>query len=86
MKKARKYLNAGDFEESDYHISLALRTYDKAMYSSSRIWRFSNVYAAPIWLYLVGFLIAVLVFYMFQADNMVMSIDNIELNAFYAAT
>ena len=87
MKKARKYLNAGDLEESDYHTSLALRAYDKAMYNSSRIWRFSNIYAAPIWIYLVGFLGAVLAFYMLQTDQKILDINkSIAQDALYAAT
>lgn len=45
LKKARKCLDAGDLEESDYHPSFDLRAYDKAMYNSSRVWRFSNIYA-----------------------------------------
>jgi hypothetical protein len=68
LKEARTTLYDGDLSQSDYHASKALRCYDKALYSSSRLWRFSNVYAGPIWIYLIGFLIAVLVFYWVQLD------------------
>jgi membrane protein involved in colicin uptake len=63
LKVAREKLYAGDLVDSEYYTSLALRLYDKALYSTSRIWRFSNVHAGPMWIYLVGFLVAVLAFY-----------------------
>jgi hypothetical protein len=68
LREARTTLYNGDLSQSDYLASKALRSYDKALYSSSRLWRFSNVYAGPIWIYLIGFLIAVLVFYWVQLD------------------
>jgi hypothetical protein len=68
LYSARKYLSAGDLEASDYYASLALRSYDKALYLSSWWWRFLNVYAGAIWIYLVGFLVAVLAFYSYQLD------------------
>lgn len=69
LKKAKEYLYKDNFTESDYYTSLALRSYDKALYLASRVWRFSNVYAGPIWLYLIGFLVAVLGFYWYQLDS-----------------
>jgi hypothetical protein len=69
LKKAKEYFYGGDYTESDYYTSLALRSYDKALYLASRAWRFSNVYAGPMWLYLIGFLVAVLGFYWYQLDS-----------------
>lgn len=66
--RARKSLSAGDFEKSDYYASQALRYYNEALYLSSLKWRFLNVYAGHIWIYLVGFLVAVLAFYWYQLD------------------
>jgi hypothetical protein len=59
---ARKSLDNNDLPVSDYYVAQALRAYEKALYAPSRTWRFSNVYAGPMWIYLVGFLISVLVF------------------------
>ena len=87
MRTARRLVNTGNLEDADYHASLALREYNKAMYNSSRAWRFSNMYAAPVWIYLVAFLVAVLAFYMVSADDQVRSFhENIAENALYAAT
>jgi hypothetical protein len=65
---ARKSLDNDDLSASEYYMAQALRAYEKALYAPSRIWRFSNVYAGPMWIYLVGFLISVLVFYWVQLD------------------
>ena len=65
---ARKSLDNDDLPASEYYVAQALRAYEKALYAPSRIWRFSNVYAGPMWIYLVGFLISVLVFYWYQLD------------------
>jgi hypothetical protein len=69
LRQARKCLYADNLEDADYYASLALRCYDKALYIPSRPWRFSNIYAGPIWVYLIGFLIAVLAFYWYQLDT-----------------
>jgi hypothetical protein len=68
LKDARKRLYANELPESDYEASKALRLYNKALYSVSRRWRFANVYGGPMWFYLIGFLVAVLVFYWFHED------------------
>jgi hypothetical protein len=65
---ARKSLDYDDLPASEYYVAQALRAYEKALYAPSRIWRFSNVYAVPMWIYLVGFLISVLAFYWVQLD------------------
>jgi hypothetical protein len=65
---ARKSLDNDDLPASDYYVAQALRAYEKALYAPSRTWRFSNVYAGPMWIYLVGFLVSVLAFYWIQLD------------------
>ena len=87
LKDARKRLYANELPESDYEASKALRLYNKALYSVSRRWRFANVYGGPMWFYLIGFLVAVLVFYWFHEDIQVFSLNvKIQQDALYAAT
>ena len=87
LKDARKRLYANELPESDYEASKALRLYNKALYSVSRKWRFANVYGGPMWFYLIGFLVAVLVFYWFHEDIQVFSLNvKIQQDALYAAT
>ena len=53
----------------------------------SRMWRFSNIYAGHIWLYLIGFLAAVLTFYWIQLDSNVLDLHvRIQEAALHAAT
>jgi hypothetical protein len=82
---ARKSLDNDDLPTSEYYVAQALRAYEKALYAPSRIWRFSNVYAGPMWIYLVGFLISVLAFYAVQLDenflNLHVSIQEAALHA-----
>jgi hypothetical protein len=68
LKDARTKLYNDDLSGSEYFTSKALRSYDQALYTPSRLWRFSNVYAGPMWIYLIGFLGAVLGFYAYQLD------------------
>lgn len=58
LRAAREKLYAGDFVDSEYYTSLALRLYGKALYSTSRIWRFSNMYAGPLWIYFAALLVS----------------------------
>jgi hypothetical protein len=84
IKLARTHLYGDNLTEAEYYTSRALRAYDKALYSSSVTWRLRNVYAFPIWIYLTGFLIAILVFYFVQADKNLQ--PPIESTALYATT
>jgi hypothetical protein len=55
-------------------------------YSSSRIWKFSNMYAGHIWIYLIAFLAAVLASYI-QLDKNVLNLQaTIQDAALHAAT
>jgi hypothetical protein len=87
LRNAREKLYTDDLVDSEYYTSLALRLYDKALYSTSRFWRFSNVYAGPIWIYLVGFLVGVLAFYWYQLDMNVLKLHvTVQEAALHAAT
>jgi hypothetical protein len=87
LKEARKYLYSDDLSDADYYASLALRAYDGALYSSSRVWRFSNMYAGHIWIYLIAFLAAVLAFYWYQLDSDFLNLHvRIQEAALHAAT
>jgi hypothetical protein len=68
LKEARTKLYDDDLSESEYFTSKALRSYDQALYAPSRLWRFSNVYGGAVWIYLIGFLAAVLAFYFYLLD------------------
>jgi hypothetical protein len=84
---ARKSLENDDLPASDYYVAQALRAYEKALYAPSRAWRFSNVYAGPMWIYLVGFLISVLVFYWYQLDENFLNLHvHIQEAALHATT
>ncbi|HEY7079628.1 MAG TPA: hypothetical protein VH500_08005 [Nitrososphaeraceae archaeon] len=61
--------------------------YNRAIYRRSKGWRFWNIYAAPIWIYLIGFLVAVLVFYLIQEDKPILKLNvSIQVAALHAAT
>jgi hypothetical protein len=72
---ARKSLENDDLAASEYYVAQALKAHDKALYTSSRIWRFSNVYAGPMWIYLIGFLLSVLAFYLIQLDTNILGLN-----------
>jgi hypothetical protein len=68
LNESRKSLTSQKYCESEYNLSLALSIYSRALYSASRLWRFSNVYAGPIWIYWVGILFGIFTFYYFSLD------------------
>jgi hypothetical protein len=86
LKKARQTLYEEDFSDAEYFTSLALHSYDKALYGASRLWRFSNMYAGPIWIYLIGFLIGVLSFYIYFIDAYFVNFHGIQQAAIHAVT
>ena len=87
LKDARKCLYGGDIVESESNFSYALKAFDDALYNSSKTWRFSNLYAGNIWIYLVGFLVAVLPFYWIRIDRNALELPvRIQQDALYAAT
>ena len=87
LKNARDCLYSDAHSDTERYTSLALRAYDKSLYSSSTKWRFSNIYAGPMWIYLIGFLISSLIFYCMQLDGTILKLpSHIEATALYATT
>lgn len=87
LKNARDCLYSDSLSDTERYTSLALRAYDKSLYSSSTKWRFSNIYAGTMWMYLIGFLISSFVFYWMQLDGTVLKLpSHIEATALYATT
>jgi len=87
LKDARTRLYDEDLPGAQYSTTKAQRSYDKALYIPSWRWRFSNVYGAPIWIYLIGFLGAVLAFYAYQLDQNFLKLSGgIQVTALHAAT
>ena len=88
LRSARKCLYSGNITEADYVTSLALQKYNDALYSTRRRWRFTNVYAGNIWIYLVAFLTAILAFYFSQMDKSILNDLNVKIqsDALYAAS
>jgi hypothetical protein len=87
LKTARKFLFEGNIADADYDTSLALHEYNNALYSTQKSWRFSNIYAGYIWIYLVAFLVAILAFYWAKVDAEVALFNvKIQNDALYAAS
>lgn len=78
LQEARNFLDQDELEECVKTTSQARRCYLKALYSTSRRWRFFNLYAGHIWIYLISFLSLILAFYVINIDEFIMSgMDNI---------
>lgn len=75
LYKARESLDNDDLPASERYVSEAIKAQDKALYAPTWTWRFSNVYAGFMWIYLVGFLAAVLVFYLVQLDTNILGLN-----------
>ena len=71
---ARKSLDNDDLPKAELHVNEAIRAHGKALYAPPRWWRFSNVYAGLMWIYLIGFLVGVLVFYLIQLDTNILGL------------
>ena len=56
IKEARLNLRSNCLVETETKTSYAINLYSDAVQTTSQWWRFSNIYAGPIWIYLVGFL------------------------------
>jgi hypothetical protein len=86
LYNAREMLDKDDLALAERRTSSALHEYDKILYMTTFWWRFSNIYAGPIWIYLVGFLVAVLSFYIYFIDRYFVNILGLEQAAVHAAT
>jgi hypothetical protein len=65
IKYAKVSLAKGDINNSEYSISKGYSIFFKAVYDTSIMWRFSNVYAGHLWFYFIGFLIVTVTFYLY---------------------
>ena len=63
LDSARKELLVHNYFKCEYYISLSIDAYSTALYSAGRKWRFSNLYAGNVLVYLMGFLAGIFVFY-----------------------
>jgi hypothetical protein len=80
LKDARISLRNNNLEDSQSHLSHTIQLYSESLHSASRRWRFSNLYGGPIWIYLVGFLIVISVFYILNWDHLLIEEDNAPLS------
>ena len=86
MEKARNCLEKEKYCEGRKNISKAVSLYNSALYSTTRIWRFINLYGGLVWIYLIGFLSLVLVFYGSLAYRYFNEVHGIEEAAIHAVT
>ena len=86
MEKARNNLEKEKYCEGRKNISKVVSLYNSALYSTTRIWRFINLYGGLVWIYLIGFLSLVLVFYVSLAYRYFNEVHGIEEAAIHAVT
>lgn len=66
IKAARESLmkhNPPDYVQCDYELSKAAKFYFDAVDHTSGKWRFQNIYAGHVWIFLIGMLSVVFLFY-----------------------
>ena len=85
LRQAQDSLNDGKYSDSMVCVALARISYLKVLFSKSWKWRFVNIYAGPVWLYLTSFLALVLAFYICSIDTTI-SKKGIEEAAINAVT
>ncbi len=81
LSKARFLLKSNQIDVAENLQSTALATINDAISKSSRQWKFVNLYAGPIWLYLCFTLIAVSLFFYFQINGSIETKLNIDSTA-----
>lgn len=65
LKEARKNIDTKppDFPNCDHNLSLAASDYFKAVHYAPRLWKFQNIYAGHLFIYLVLVLSTIFVYY-----------------------
>lgn len=63
LLKARKSLDNSQFSECETYLALARALVSRAIYSKTPFWRFLNIHAGHIWIYLIGILVAIAAIY-----------------------
>jgi hypothetical protein len=58
-----------DFSQCDHHLSIAADYYFKDVNSAPMSWRFLNIYAVHIWIYLIAFLCILFIFYYYNVNS-----------------
>jgi hypothetical protein len=83
LRQAQDTLNDGKYSDSMVCVARARISYLKVLFSKSWKWRFVNMYAGPIWIYLTSFLLSVLAFYIYSFDNIISKtgIEHAAINA-----
>ena len=85
LKSARSNLKEGNLIECDYKLDLVLDQYSDAANNTSRRWKLFNIYAIDVWIYLIGFLAVVFIFY-FNGLNSILKSPPFAESAIHAAT
>ena len=86
LLEARKAIDDSHLSEAETKLSLANGKFNYALQSTPRHWRFSNLYAGYIWIYLIGFLVGIFIFYYFDFDGQLSQDNNFNQSAIYATT
>jgi hypothetical protein len=86
LKEAKDNLEDERFSEAMVNTSAARLLYLKALFSKSWIWRFVNLYAGPIWIYMTVFLFLALAFYIYLIDKYFEDIHGVDQAAIHAVT
>src|SRR5919197_5036558 len=70
LKEARKDLKHENTTSAQYNVSLAANDYFSEVQTSQVGWRFQNIYAGHIWIYIITFLVSIFLFYHFGVNNL----------------
>ena len=71
LHDSRLALDSKKISDGEMFLSLAIAKYAEAIHSTTKTWRFVNVYGGPIWIYLTSFLIAIVYFYIYGFDHVI---------------
>lgn len=71
LGEARVFLEQGKFAEAETKQATALGHLHDALTKPKAYWRFVNIHAAPIWIYLLGVLVSLFVFFYSDVDTII---------------
>jgi hypothetical protein len=86
LKKAKDNLDEHNYSDCTRDTSLARLFYLKTLYSKSWRWRFVNLYAGPVWIYLATYLVLVMAFYIYFVDKYFQDTTGVDQAAIHAVT
>ncbi|MGC1930832.1 MAG: hypothetical protein WA667_17820 [Candidatus Nitrosopolaris sp.] len=83
LEDVRNNLNGQNFNYANCHLKLGTLWKNLSTIENKRKWqwRLKNVYAANVWAYLAGFLLIVVIFYLFQGGKTISKIIGINETA-----